>query len=434
MKPQAVNMGPILGKLIWFSLFFNSFADASETNAGRVTAISGNVRVIQGVSVVQAKVGMQIRESDRIQTASGGVVQVRFSDGSSFTVYEKSSIFVEQYRETSGRGSPINSAIDIAYGKLRFFVNPSGSRKKDAKFKTKTSVMGIRGTSGVIDAVDGGATQLLVLTGKVQVVNPGFPGVEVLVGPKSLTKVNPGAAPLPPSPASDALIKASVPPAPSTAGFTDDSSAASQSAGQFPNEQESPKSSPGGSDGDSTDKSEEKQETPEPSGDKSNGKTDESGSGRVDAKPAESNPQNPKDQPKTSSATQSEVKNEATDNKQPPQTRSVKPVFSPGGEVVNKENKSVPTIDVKGAGASSAAGSTPSKDNKPALSGESNQPGSKVDAVPITNVIKQVERATSQVNTTIETVEKKVQTTLQVPPTPAPSPSKIRIKMNLPQD
>ncbi|MEY4064875.1 MAG: hypothetical protein RIR26_1083, partial [Pseudomonadota bacterium] len=230
--------------LCTFCLAVSALSVAASPKVGRVAALTGDVQVVRAGERQKAQVGFELDESDKIETATGGMVQLKFSDGSSVTIFEKSSVSIAQYGKSKDNSSTLDSAIEIAHGKLRFFVNPKGELKKNAKFKTKSAIMGIRGTSGVIDASAAGDTQLVVLTGKVEVTNPKFPQVPVMVEPNFLTRVSRESAPLPPVVASKDVLTSLVPAAPAAAGFTDDAPVGSSSGVKSKDNQEGNKSSP----------------------------------------------------------------------------------------------------------------------------------------------------------------------------------------------
>lgn len=216
---------------------------ASVPSSGVVSAVSGSVKIRTKDSVKVVSVGQSVEETDRLETGAGAMVQVRYGTGDSFTVYEKASVQVSEYRILQGKTDVVQSAVDVAYGKLRFFVNPQGKFKKKVQYRSKSAVMGIRGTSGVIDVDRSGSTQLHVITGKVEVFNPKFPDVKVPVEALKMTRIDSAKAPTPPSAVTAVTLQGLVPPAPAGAGFSDDSAKASDAyQGLAPQPQEAPAS------------------------------------------------------------------------------------------------------------------------------------------------------------------------------------------------
>jgi len=355
---------------------------AAEVLLGKVTAVTGKAEIVLTSGRKSAAVGMELKESDLIETGAGGAIQVRFADGSSFTVYEKSSIKIDQYRVAPQNRNVIDSAVDILHGKLRFFVNPDTKKKKNAKFKTKSAVMGIRGTSGVIDAANPNQTQLLVLSGKVEVTNPRFPARPVFVGANLMTSIPAAAVPSQPVQVSGDFLKAFVPETPKSAGFSDDSAtAASAFGGTSPVEGQKPKSD--------------------------------------EEKPPASEPQ-PKKDPEPSS-TQKDGGSQRG-----------KTLFAPGGEVIRPAAESGGIESSLSSAAQGKKGTA--KQGKPTAGAAENTPVERKSSekVPAVDVLRQVDKTTTQIKSTVETVERNVQQTIQVIATPAPAPQKIKVKINLP--
>jgi len=320
------------------------------------------------------------------------MVQLKFSDGSSVTVFEKSSVNIAQYGKSKDNPSTLESAIEIAHGKLRFFVNPKGELKKNAKFKTKSAIMGIRGTSGVIDASASGDTQLVVLTGKVEVTNPKFPQVPVMVEPNFLTRVSKEAAPIPPIVASKEVLSSLVPAAPAAAGFTDDAPVGSAGA-----------------------KSKENQERTKPASEKDS---------KDDSKKQKPNEKE-----------QGQHKNEEGSNgnsgsSAKPAGKSIKPLFSPGGEVVNSSPVTAKELNMRGQ---SAVSPPVEKEGDLRSSGQPVPDLNSSLNKSTTEVMKQAERINSTVQSIVDTAERAVQTQIQVTPPPAtPSSNSIKVKVKLP--
>lgn len=226
MFDYHVNRFVLRGILVIGLVMTHDDAKAEPRISGVVTAVSGDVKVLSEKETLDAAVGQKVHEKDQLETGPGGMVQVRYADGDSFTVYEKALVKVSQYRLKQST-QKLSSSIDVAYGKLRFFVNPNGKIKKDIKFRSKSAVMGIRGTSGIIDVDEAGSTQLHVITGKVEVFNPRFPTLKVPVGALKMTKVNEAQAPTPPVSVPTSAINALVPPVQKASGFSEDSASAS---------------------------------------------------------------------------------------------------------------------------------------------------------------------------------------------------------------
>lgn len=405
MNYLSVNRARVLYWNVVAVSSIGSIAMAAGDAPGRVSAVSGRVEIVQNGGKSRVVVGREIQETDKIETGPGGVVQIRFTDGSSFTLYEKSSVRIDQYRKGNDGKSTIDSAIDITYGKLRFFVNPAGTDKKNAKFKTKTAVMGIRGTSGIIDASPSGQTQLVVLTGKVEVFNPKFPTLPVMVGPNSLTSVNPGAVPNPPVAVTKEVINSIVPTVSEGEGFSDDSAAASGTPSSVP--------APAG---ETKPKSEDAKDAP---AEKLDGVAPQE---KLDgAAPQEKQENLPKE-------------GEGQGKVSPTNKQSIKTLFSPGGEVIKQESSGGLSSELPKAGNNSSAQSGGAKKDEKASSALPPLSSPNSESSPAVDVIRQMERTTSQMKSTIEVIEKKAQTNIIATPVATPTVNKIKVRINLPNE
>ena len=184
-------------------------AMAEEKPIGSLGSIIGKAQVLRGDKTLPATKGMKVFPSDSLVTSDKTAVKIQFDDGGTFMAFENAKVKIEEYKfQAGGEGAgTLKSAFEIAKGKVRFFVKPQPKGKVDTKYKTANAVMGIRGTSGFIDASKPGQTQLVVLTGKVEVSNPANPSQKVLVPPNQMTEVTGSAGvPTPPKPAPAALM------------------------------------------------------------------------------------------------------------------------------------------------------------------------------------------------------------------------------------
>lgn len=174
---------------------------------GKVGALIGEAHIIRGGQKLPAKKGLEVFSTDSLQTAPRAVVKIQFTDGGSVMAFENSTMTIEQYDvKRQGDKISLKSAIDIAKGKVRFFVKPGPNRSNDASFKSKNAVMGIRGTSGFIQT-SGEKTQLVVMTGKVELKNPANPSAAVFVQANQVSEVMGSASPTKPAAASPQLIR-----------------------------------------------------------------------------------------------------------------------------------------------------------------------------------------------------------------------------------
>jgi len=394
--------------------------------SGVVTAVSGDVKLVSGSKSAQAKIGLKVQEKDQLQTGPGGMVQVRYSDGNSFTVFEKASVKVSEYRLSQEQRKTLSSSIDVAYGKLRFFVNPKGETKKKVKFRSQTAVMGIRGTSGIISVEPGGLTQLHVISGRVEVFNPKLPNLKVPVGPFTMTRVEPAQAPAPPVPVPESVLKTLVPQVTAGSGFSDDSAQASASYNSLPtpgtgdSAPDNNESGKGDGVGENSENSEQEQDV-----DRDNIREQE--------RENPSNNQSP-------NAPQGSSQNSSKGQQRESASRPVKPVrptrsgvtlFQPGGELVQSNPDSTGALD-----SLSPTDPDRNRDNESASQSggtpESQSSGGTVPAAETAIVSRTLESVTTELEQVNAKTERSIEKVTSVESNPTPESRVIQIRVPLP--
>ncbi len=175
---------------------------------GTLGSIIGKAHILRQGKKIPAKRGMPIYPSDSLVTAKKTAVKIKFSDGGTFMAFENSAVKISEYNvKRTGKKLSLKSAFDIAKGKVRFFVKPGKNRVNKATYRTKNAVMGIRGTSGYIDATKPGKTQLIVTTGRVEIANPVNPAQTVMVPANHMSDIEGAAPPKAAQPAPPSLIQ-----------------------------------------------------------------------------------------------------------------------------------------------------------------------------------------------------------------------------------
>ncbi|MCX8056935.1 MAG: FecR family protein [Ignavibacteria bacterium] len=169
---------------ILFSFCLVAFAPLPNNNSNYNAAIV--LKVIQDVkhkkpqtSWLTTKPSTQLETNDQLRTGEKSVAVVRFVDGSSLRVREKTIITI--FADKRERGLIKNTKIDV--GKMRFDVE---KQQDDDEFiiTTPTAVATIRGTSGLVNVLEDGQTILTVETGIVD--------VKALFGTQQSTSVEAG--------------------------------------------------------------------------------------------------------------------------------------------------------------------------------------------------------------------------------------------------
>lgn len=208
--PNHRNIIHKLLRVILLSITFATFVlpsvtFAQNTNApaeiGKISNIIGKIDILRNGKTLLGEKDSVVLETDELQTYEKTAVKIIFNDGSNLMAFQNAHIKLIEYK-IKGKAenvSDVKSAIDVVKGKVRFFVKPQQnenvSGKVDAKFKTSNSVMGIRGTSGFIDASIPGNTQVIITTGTVEVTSLADPSKSVVVAANLFTEITGNRAP-----------------------------------------------------------------------------------------------------------------------------------------------------------------------------------------------------------------------------------------------
>jgi hypothetical protein len=127
-----------------------------------ITFVSGKATIKRDMDVMAIKIGMEIRAKDIVSTSKGAEIDIETPQGV-LRIKENSTIAFQSVVD----GQVNDTSIAIKNGKILLGLNKI---KKDQSLtlNTPTAVIGVRGTSFVVDA-DDETTKVAVLTGLVGV-------------------------------------------------------------------------------------------------------------------------------------------------------------------------------------------------------------------------------------------------------------------------
>lgn len=144
--------------ILFLPLFAGSLTHAADLPAsteivGTVTTVIGAGRILSGDGQGQAAMrGVSIRAGDRVETAAGGHVHIRFVDGGLVSVRPLSRLLIEAYRNNSNREL---AAIKfrLEEGVMRSITGEWGEAHRDRfRLNTPVAAIGIKGTDFVVKA------------------------------------------------------------------------------------------------------------------------------------------------------------------------------------------------------------------------------------------------------------------------------------------
>ncbi len=126
---------------VWFLL--PRFAAYGE-NAGAFTSVQGRVDITSpGEPARPANHGDVVFESDIIRTKSDGRAEIKLSDGALIQIAPGSRFLIASFVTNENKTS---SVLNLLRGKIRSIISKTSGRKKEYEVRTKTAVVGVRGT------------------------------------------------------------------------------------------------------------------------------------------------------------------------------------------------------------------------------------------------------------------------------------------------
>jgi len=168
--------------------------------AGSVAAVEPPAEIGRDGSWTAASAGAEVRTGDTLRTGAAGRLKVVLADGSVLVVSERSELVIDEHVYRPADGS-LSSVLELLGGKVRAVVNEYyGASNAKFEIQTDTAVAGVRGTDFIV-TYDGvaGTTEVIGVSGRISVHNPGLAGRSVLVTAHTQTRVDRGRAPTEPS-------------------------------------------------------------------------------------------------------------------------------------------------------------------------------------------------------------------------------------------
>jgi hypothetical protein len=141
--------------------------------AGRIDALEGDVTLVRKKEKRAAVVGEAIRESDKLETATGKA-RVVFVDGSILAIGSKTSVKIRELKLSGGNR---NAFFEVAFGKFWTKVAKwVGKGKPNYIVETPAATAGVRGTTfwgdTEVDAICALEGQIFVQTKKAPKAAP----------------------------------------------------------------------------------------------------------------------------------------------------------------------------------------------------------------------------------------------------------------------
>lgn len=167
-----------------------AFGQTAGDQVGEIVEVVGATQIIRDGTALPVRIGLALREQDRLTTDGGGRLTIRFADGSIVRVGGFSDMTIREYRRPAGG----DGILDLIRGLARAIV---GDARDGGGFRieTTTAVASVRGTDWMIEA-EPGLTAVFVSEGEVSVSGD---GESVVLETGEGTDVARGAGPTPPA-------------------------------------------------------------------------------------------------------------------------------------------------------------------------------------------------------------------------------------------
>ncbi|OGB02057.1 MAG: hypothetical protein A3E25_10700 [Burkholderiales bacterium RIFCSPHIGHO2_12_FULL_69_20] len=130
-------------------------ASAAETPAGLVKRSAGTVTLLRAGLSQTAQAGVAVRTGDTLRTGPDGAVGITLSDDTLLTAGPNSELVITAYayNPTTQEG---NLLASLWRGTLSMVTGLIGKKAPEqVKVRTRTVVLGVRGTEFIVDAGEG---------------------------------------------------------------------------------------------------------------------------------------------------------------------------------------------------------------------------------------------------------------------------------------
>jgi hypothetical protein len=156
---------------IWLVLFVALLVVSPLTAAAVIDGLQFPAWVERGGTRQPLSVGMEINESDNVETGKNGRLLLRLVDGSHVKLGENASLNLGSLQE-GGADNSIRGLLSVARGAFRYTAGALGRfLKRDIEVRLATTTIGIRGTDVWGRSQNGGVTVCLI-EGRVSMFHP----------------------------------------------------------------------------------------------------------------------------------------------------------------------------------------------------------------------------------------------------------------------
>ena len=184
-------------KIIVFLLFSQVFLLAS---IGNIIALIGDAHIKRDTTTLKAVINMPLQKGDKVVTQNKAKLQVRFQDNTIITVGKNSTFDIEKYSYTKDSSKSNVFGVKFGNGIFKTVTGKIGKlNHKQFSLQTKTSTIGIRGTTVFVKSKANKPDIIACLVGTISVQALDINDL-VIVDAGEMTTVKRGIAPTKPVP------------------------------------------------------------------------------------------------------------------------------------------------------------------------------------------------------------------------------------------
>lgn len=154
MATKKLNQGfpreEIMRWIVWWVAMLAAPAALADS-IGVFTVVQGEVRIQRDDGYYTAAQGVEVQQSDIVETGAESNTQVELNDGTVLQLGSDSRLLLSDYQLDQDQ-SVLHAGVEVLTGWLRFAVAKLHGDDRRFEIGTPTMTIGIRGTEGVIDA------------------------------------------------------------------------------------------------------------------------------------------------------------------------------------------------------------------------------------------------------------------------------------------
>jgi hypothetical protein len=149
-----------------------SFSISANQAVGKIISLEGRAFIKKGNSnFKKLKMTDSVENGDILKTSYKSRIKISFIDNSVIYIAPKSQLKIDKYEYNNDKKER-NSVLNLFSGRVKLLVAKLSSKNRDFKVKTETATVGVRGTEFIVSTEMTNESEILVLSGSVEVINP----------------------------------------------------------------------------------------------------------------------------------------------------------------------------------------------------------------------------------------------------------------------